>query len=264
MVPGLGRRALSWLCALLPLLMMCVWSGCEPLYQSYTFTAPLATRMPVEVAADDVWVTSVPVGADVYVQPYDPEQLPSHATDSLAYQGKTPLRFALPPGTYWIEVALDVEVFENYFSPPYEDVQFEQDGAASEALLFRPFSTGEKRRVLRYYRLDKQPQQGQTLIALFYPRGAPLERVLGLYPQEKQYRFIADELLDILQQAQVPQNVQETFLTLMQQGGKAFWSMGEAYQVALEVHPRVIRGRVLALYTGPPVPDPLLPDGGGL
>jgi hypothetical protein len=118
--------------------------------------------------------------------------------------------------------------------------------------------------VLRYYRLDKQPQQGQTLIALFYPRGAPLERVVGLYPQEKQYRFITDELLDILQQAQVPQDVQETFLTLMQQGGKAFWSMGEAYQVALELHPRVIRGRVLALYTGPPVPDPLLPDGGGL
>jgi hypothetical protein len=248
MVPILGRHALSWFWALLPLLV-CVLSACEPLYQSYTFTAPLATRMPVEVAADDVWVTSVPVGADVYVQPYDPEQLPSHATDSLAYQGKTPLRFALPPGAY--------------FSPPYEDVQFEPDGAASEALLFRPFSTGEKRRVLRYYRLDKQPQQGQTLIALFYPRGAPLERVLGLYPPEKQYRFIDDELLDILQQAQVPQDVQETFLTLMQQGGKAFWSMGEAYQVALELQPRVIRGRVLALYTGPPVPDPLLPDGGG-
>lgn len=254
-----SRSVMPWLCLLL---LVGVLSGCEPLYQSYTFTEPLQTRMPEEVTGDEVWVTSIPVGADVYIQPYDPEQVPSHATAPQAYQGKTPVRLTLSPGTYWIEVGLDANVFETYFSPPFDDAQFERDGAASEALLFSPFATGEKRRVLRYYRVEKHPQQGQTLIALFYPRGAPLERVVGLYPREKQFRFIADDLLEVLHLAQVPENVQETFLTYMQQGGKAFWSMGETYQVTLELHARVIRGRVMALYTGPPLPTPLLPDGG--
>lgn len=262
MGPVLCRYIVYWFCRL-SLLLVCVLIGCEPHYQSYSFTEPLQTTLPVEVTDDDVWVTSIPVGADVYVQPYDPEQLPSHTTDPEAYKGKTPVQFTLPPGSYWIEVALDAEVFNTYFSPPYDDAQFEQDGAASEALLFRPFAPSEARRVLRYYRLGKQPRQGQALIALFYPRGAPLERVVALYPQEQRYRFMPDELQEILRLAQVPQTVQETFVNLMQRGGKAFWSTGEEYQVALELHPRVIRGRVIALYTGSPVPDPLIPDGGG-
>jgi hypothetical protein len=206
----------------------------------------------------------MPAGAEVYVQPYDPEQTPSHATDSSALRGTTPLRFALPPGSYWVEFALDAEVFENYFTPPYDDAQFERDDAASEALFFRPFAPGDKRRLLRYYQLVKQPQQGQTLIALFHPRGEPLERVMALYPQEEQYRFVPTALLDVMQQAQVPPTVQETFVTLLKRGGKAFWSMRDEYSVTLELQPQTVRGRIVALYTGVPLPDPLIPDGGGL
>jgi hypothetical protein len=204
------------------------------------------------------------VGAEVYIQPYTPEQVPSHATDPAAYRGKTPLRFPLPPGSYWLEVALDADVFENYFSPPYDDAQFEQEGARSEALLFRPFAAGEKRRVLRYYRLEKQDQQAQTLIALFHPRGTPMERVAALYPQGEQYRFAPEELLDLLQRVEVPRHVQEPFLTLLKRGGKAFWSVRDEYSVALELRPEAVEGHIIALYTGTPLPDPLIPDGGGL
>jgi hypothetical protein len=35
---------------------------------------------------------------------------------------------------------------ETYFTPPYDDAQFERDGAASEALFFSPFAPGNKRR----------------------------------------------------------------------------------------------------------------------
>jgi hypothetical protein len=236
--------------------------GCEPLYQSYTFTEPLQTTLPVEVTGDEIWITSIPVGAEVFVQPFDPEQVPSHATAPEAARGKTPVRFALPPGSYWVELALDAEVFAQYFSPPFDDAQFEQDGAISEALLFQPFAPGEKRRVLRYYHLEKQDQQGQTLIALFYPRGEPLDRVMALYPRQEQYRFVPEELLDLLQRAQVPQTVQETFLTLLKHGGKAFWSLRDEYEVALELQPQAVQGRIVTLYTGAPQPDPLLPDGG--
>jgi hypothetical protein len=170
----------------------------------------------------------------------------------------------LPPGSYWVELALNAEVFANYFTPPYDDAQFERDGAASEALFFRPFAPGDKRRLLRYYQLVKQPQQGQTLIALFHPRGEPLERVMALYPQDEQYRFVPTALLDVMQQAQVPPAVQETFLTLLKRGGKAFWSMRDEYSVTLELQPQAVRGRIVALYTGTPLPDPLIPDGGGL
>jgi hypothetical protein len=234
--------------------------GCEPLYQSYTFTEPLHTTFPVQVTGEDVWITSIPVGAEVYVQPYDPEHVPSHATTSEAYRGQTPIGFMLPPGSYWIELVLDAQVFENYFSPPFDQAQFEQDGAFAEALLFRPFAPGDKRRLLRYYHLVKQPQQGQTLIALFHPRGEPLERVAALYPQQEHYQFVPNELRELLQQAQIPPTVQDAFLTLMRRGGKVFWSMRDEYRVALELQPDAVQGRVVVLYTGTPLPDPLIPD----
>jgi hypothetical protein len=186
--------------------------------------------------------------------------VPSHATNPEAYRGKTPVSFELPPGSYWIELVLDAEVFGNYFSPPYDDAQFERDGAVSEALFFRPFAPGDKRRLLRYYHLVKQPQQGQTLIALFHPRGEPLERVLALYPPQEQYQFVPDELRTLLQRAQVPPTVQETFLTLLKRGGKAFWSLRDEYRIALELQPQAVRGSIVVLYTGPPLPDPLIPD----
>jgi hypothetical protein len=50
----------------------------------------------------------------------------------------------------------------------------------------------------------------------------------------------------------------------MRRGGKAFWNKsGDRYRVALEAHQDEIQGQVVVLYTGPPVPNPLLPDGGG-
>lgn len=254
-------RLSPWSVSLLCWLLVSL-TGCEALYQSYTFTEPMSTTMPVQVTGDEIWITSLPVGAEVYIQSYTPEQVPSHATDPEAMRGKTPLRLTLPPGSYWLELVLDADVFESYFTPPYDDAQFEQDGASSEALLLRPFAAGEKRRVIRYYRLEKQAQQGQTLIALFHPRGAPLERVAALYPSGENYRFAPEELRDLLQRVQVPPEVQTNFLTLLRRGGKAFWSIRDEYSVALEVRLQVIEGRVVALYTGTAPPDPLIPDGG--
>jgi hypothetical protein len=257
MVHMLHVSILRWLWGCI---LFVFFAGCEPLYQSYTFTERLQTELPVQLAGDEVWITSVPEGAEVYVQPYDPEHVPFHSTTPDASQGKTPLRFSLPAGNYWIELALDAEVFASYFSPPYDDAQFEQDGAISEALFFRPLTPGDRRRVLRYYALTKQAQQTQTLIALFHPRGEPLERVMALYPQQEYYRFVPGELLDLLRRAQVPSPAQETFLTLLRRGGKAFWSLRDEYKVALELQPQAVRGRIVALYTGVPLPDPLLPD----
>jgi hypothetical protein len=67
-----------------------------------------------------------------------------------------------------------------------------------------------------------------------------------------------------LQRVQVPRTVQNTFLTLLKRGGKAFWSVRDEYAVALELRREVIVGHIIALYTGTPLPDPLIPDGGGL
>jgi hypothetical protein len=245
------------------ILLLLGLAGCEPLYQSYRFTEALQTELPITVVNDEVWITSIPAGADVYIQPFDPERVPSHATAPEMWRGKTPLRFALPPGMYWIELALDAEVFESYFSPPYDDAQFEQDGAVSEALLFQPFAPGEKRRVLRYYRLDKQHQQGYTLIALFHPRGEPLERVLALYPQQEQYRVAPEPFRNLLKRAQVPPDVQDQFVTLIKRGGKAVWGVRGTYKVSLELQSQAVSGHVVTLYSRPPLPDPLIPDGGG-
>lgn len=260
----MGRFKTCWLVCLVAV-AAALLSGCEPLYQSYDFRERMPTGMPVQVAADEVWVTSIPETADVYVQPYDPEEVPSHDTNPEAYRGKTPLRLTLPPGSYWIELALDAEVFGVYFDPPYDDVQFEPAGATYEALIFQPLTPGAKRRVLRYYRLDKQAGQGQTLVALFHPRGQPLERVLALYPRSEHFTLASDKLNDLLRQLDIPPEAQERFLFFMRRGGKAFWRKSEdAYRVALEVRQDEIQGQVVVLYTGAPMPDPFLPDGGGL
>ena len=238
--------------------------GCNPLYSSYRFTQPVQTTLPVQAAPGELWVTSVPAGAEVYVQSYNPDYIPSHATDPAAYRGKTPLRLELPAGSYWVEFALNAEVFEKFFPPPYDDVQFEQDGAASEALFFRPFTPGERRRVLRYYLVEKQPQQGQTLIALFHPRGEPAERAAFLYPLQEDYQFAQDEVMQLLQQLQLPPQAQETFVLLLRRGGKAFWSKRGEFSLSAELQDDAMAGHIIALYTGPPRPDPFLPDGGGL
>ena len=260
----IGRLKTCWPICLVAV-AAALLSGCEALYQSYDFSEGMSTGLPVQVAADEVWVTSIPEAADVYVQPYHPEEVPSHDTDPAAYRGKTPLRLTLPPGSHWIELAFDAEVFDLFFDPPYDDVQFEQAGATYEALLFQPLTPGAKRRVLRYYRVDKQAGEGQTLVALFHPRGQPLERVVSLYPQSEQFALGADQFSDLLQRLDVPPEAQERLLFLMRRGGKAFWrESADTYRVALEARQDEIQGQVVVLYTGTPVSDPLLPDGGGL
>jgi hypothetical protein len=179
------------------------------------------------------------------------------------HKGTTPLRLTLPPGRYWIEVAFDADVFSNYFSPPYDDVQFENDGANSEALVLQPFAPGEKRRVVRYYRIDKYPDQGQTVVALFHPRGAPPDRVVALYPQEEEFQMEAEAVPLVLQEAQLPAEAQTVVLDLLQRGGKVFWARDNDFSLSLEVVPEGLQARVIELYRGSPLPNPLLPDGGG-
>ena len=240
-------------------------AGCEALYQSYDFIERVPTGMPVQVLAEDVWVTSIPEGADVYLQPFDADAIPSHDGDPEVYRGKAPLSLSLAPGSYWIELAFDAEVFDLFFDPPYDDVQFEPAGATYEALLFQPLTPGAKRRVLRYYRLDKQAGQGQTLVALFHPRGQPVERVAALYPQNGQFSLSAGQVGSLLQRLDVPPEAREQLLSLLERGGKVLWNQpGDTYKAALEARADEIRGQIEALYAGVPVPDPLLPDGGGL
>jgi hypothetical protein len=221
------------------------------------------TTLPVTVTNEELWVSSVPAGADVYVQPFIPERVPSHSSDADMHKGTTPLQLTLPPGRYWIEVALDADVFANYFSPPYDDIQFEKDGAHSEALMLQPFAPGEKRRVVRYYRLDKLPDQGETIVALFYPRGAPLERVAALYPQEERFQVAPETLPLVLQEAQLPADAQAPVLDLLRRGGKVFWARDNDFSVSLEVVPEGVREQVIERYRRSPLPNPLLPDGGG-
>ena len=239
-------------------------AGCEAMYQSYDFSERIPTDMPQQVQGEDVWVTSIPLGADVYIHPYDAEAIPSHDADPAVYRGKTPLSLSLAPGSYWIELAFDAEVFDLFFDPPYDDVQFEPAGATYEALLFQPLTPGAKRRVLRYYRVDKQVGQGQTLVGLFHPRSQPMERVAALYPQNAQFNLSPGQVGSLLERLEVPPEAREQLLSLLQRGGKVLWNQsGDTYQVALEAGPDEIRGQIEVRYAGVPVPDPLLPDGGG-
>ena len=242
-----GRFKSCWSVGLVTVIAALL-GGCEALYQSYDFSERIPSVMPLRVDPEDVWVTSIPEGAEIYVQPYEPDVIPSHDTDPAAFRGKTPLSLTLPPGSYWIELAFDAEVFDLFFDPPYDDVQFEPAGATYEALLFQPLTPGAKRRVLRYYRVDKQAGQGQTLVALFHPRSQPAERVAALYPQSEQFDLSADEINGLLQQLDVPPAAREQLLSLLQRGGKVLWNRSEGtYKVA----PRSGSGRNPGPHRGP-------------
>lgn len=259
-----GRLRAYWRAVVIGVVAVLL-GGCEALHQSFDFSEPMPTGLPLHVNAEEVWLTSIPEGADVYVQPYDAEAIPSHDTDPQAYRGKTPLRLSLPPGAYWIEMAFDAEVFEPFFDPPYDDLQFEPAGATYEALLFQPLTPGTRHRVLRYYRVDKQAGQGQTLVALFHPRAHPTERVASLYPQSEQFILPSGPVSSLFKRLDVPPEAQEQLLSLLQRGGKVLWNApDDSFQVALEARQDEIRGQFSAPYAGAPEPDPLLPDGGGL
>ncbi len=75
--------------------------------------------------------------------------------------------------------------------------------------------------------------------------------------------MIPETLPRVLQAAQLPADAQEPLLDLFRRGGKVFWARDNDYSVSLEMTPEGVRGRVIALYTGAPHPNPLLPDGGG-
>ena len=259
-----GRFRTCWRVSLVAVAAVML-AGCEAMYQSYDFIERVPTGMPLQVQGQDVWVTSIPEGADVYIHPYDAEAIPSHNADPDVYRGKTPLNLSLAPGSYWIELAFDAEVFDLFFDPPYDDVQFEPAGATYEALLFQPLTPGAKRRVLRYYRVDKLAGQGQTLVALFHPRSRPIERVAALYPQNAQFSLSTGQVGNLLQRLDVPPEAREQLVSLLERGGKVLWNQsGDTYKVALEARPDEIRGQIEVLYSGVPVPAPLLPDGGGL
>ena len=243
---------------------LALMAGCEPLYHAYGGVERRPTTLPTTLADDELWVSSVPVGADVYVQPFIPDRVPSHSTAPDMRKGVTPLQFTLPPGRYWIEVTHDADVFANYFEAPYDEAQFEKDGARSEALILQPFAPGEKRRVTRYYRLDKLPDQARTIVALFHPRGVALERVEALYPPESSFQMTPDALPQFLQEAQLPAETQALTLDLLRRGGKVVWPRDNEFAVSLEVAPEGIRGRVNERYQGRRPPRLLLPDGGGL
>ena len=204
----IGRLISRWRAVLLAVTVGLL-AGCEALHQSYDFSERIPTAMPLTVDPGEVWVTSIPEGADVYVQTYETDVIPSHDADPEAYRGKTPLSVPLSPGSYWIELAFDADVFDLFFDPPYDDVQFEPAGATYEALLFQPLTPGAKRRVLRYYRVDKQAGRGQTLVALFHPRSQPIERVSALYPQDEQFGLSSDQVGILLRRLDVPPEVRE-------------------------------------------------------
>ena len=100
-----GRFRTCWRVSLVAVAAVML-AGCEAMYQSYDFSERVTTGMPLQVQGQDVWVTSIPEGADVYIHAYDAEAIPSHNADPDVYRGKTPSEPVIGSGSYWIELAL--------------------------------------------------------------------------------------------------------------------------------------------------------------
>ena len=251
-----SRSKTRWRAALVAVIAA-VLGGCEAMHQSYDFTERMPTAMPQQVDAEDVWVTSIPEGADVYLQPYQPEAIPSHDSDPEAYRGKTPLSLPLSPGSYWIELAFDADVFDLFFDPPYDDAQFEACGSHIRSVTLPAPDTGRQtpRAALLPGRQAGRP--GADAGCPVPPPLSPIERVAALYPQSEQFNLSSGQVGNLMQQLDVPPEAHEQLLLLLQRGGKVLWNEpGGAYKVALEARADEIQGQVEVLYSGAPMAGP--------
>ncbi len=179
-----------------------------------------ATILPMPQAGEDIfWVSSVPLGAQVFVKPFDCKA--AEVWKDYIRMGETPFACELGPGKYAVKVLVPQKLASE-LRPAMklgEDANpFEHDGWGE--ILFRP---GENIVAAVTYTVIKVEGQPATLIALFQKKGVPLEQVVESFPTGHNFNFDEKKLEGELIYQQVPKDDIALILRALRRGGKIIW-----------------------------------------
>jgi hypothetical protein len=175
--------------------------------------------LPMPGLKDDVlYVSSVPIGAEVYVKAFEG---PAKSTwRSYRSLGKTPVKQEIPAGEYAVKVTVP-GVLAKHLTPSTKlgDDQhpFLNDWAQPE------FFQNQNVLHAMTYKVVKKPGRSATLIALFQPRGLPLKDTLTLYPPGRNFQFLEQKLDGFLVQQDVPEADRDGIAEALYRGGKVIW-----------------------------------------
>ncbi len=168
---------------------------------------------------DRFWVSSVPVGAEVWAKAFDcPE---ARVWGEYRLLGRTPLTQALRPGKYAVKVVVP-DALARDLQPafrlgeeanPFEhdgwgEVHFRRDGNLIESVT---------------YTVMKKAEKPATLIALFQKRGQSFEDVLKGFPEGYNFHFSDKKLTAALAYNEVPEASIPGILDALHRGGKVIW-----------------------------------------
>ncbi len=189
--------------------------------------------IPMPGPSEDVlWVSSVPLGAEVYAKPLGGRA--AAAWKDYKRLGTTPFISKLPAGEYEVVVSVPSALAAKLRPSTKlgEDTNpFEPDGWGK--LNFRKSENVVESMT---YKIVKTAGKPATLIALFQSRGLAFDKVLEGFPPGRNFNFIDKKLEGVLLNKKVPRQEIPPILDALHRGGKVVWH-GAEKSLMIELKP---------------------------
>lgn len=188
-----------------------------------------------------LFVSSIPVGATVYVVPKDAfedlfdgsagsyelsnhkhSQFESESIKKKYFKCSTPCAITINPGTYVVAVKIEVATSRlsdsfildqayNMISGSYKITKYDKKGKITDVEIINP-------NIFKWYLIEKKDYPG-ILLALFQPKNASLDDISSLYPPGNNFIFEDAALSKSLAEKGVAINEIKKALELLHRGG---------------------------------------------
>jgi len=189
-------------------------------YQGTVGPSKMGRIVPMPAVNQNVlWVSSVPLGAQVFAKPFNCPA--ARVWQTYIRIGETPLLRELGPGTYAVKVLVPQKLAGELRPSTKlgEDTNpFEHDGWGEIA-----FRQGENVVASVTYTVVKTEGKASTLISLFQRKGASLAEVVAACPKGHNFNFNDKKLAVDLRYQLVPENDVKLLLEALHRGGKVIW-----------------------------------------
>jgi hypothetical protein len=202
-------------------------------YEGAVKVAKAGEILPMPNANQDVlWVSSVPLGAEVYAKPFDCAA--AKLWQTYMRIGKTPMMRELGPGKYAVKVMVPAKLAAT-LRPSTKlgegSNPFEHDGWGE--VHFKP---NENVIASVVYTVMKREGRAATLISLFQKKGATLDEVLETFPEGHNFQFNEKKVEGALLYQQVPKADIARILEGLRRGGKIIWH-GKTKSLMIDLTP---------------------------
>ena len=188
-------------------------------YESSAEAAPGRLKTPMPRASENVlWVSSVPLGADVYLK-----RTSRGGRGIREYQklGTTPLSIPIQPGDYMVRVSVPGNLAAKLKPSPKLDENanpFEHDGWSEVG-----FRADQHVVESVSYEVRKSDGRAATLISLFQQKGLKLPDVVAAFPAGHNFHFDDKRVEDAIVAKGVPKTDASLVLDALHRGGKIIW-----------------------------------------